>query len=323
MAVATSETSARVGIGLSIIDSSICVATITGLAMARHLRTSRFWIGGTFCTGSSTPRSPRATMIPSLTARMSSKHFTAAGFSIFDRIAARPLVRVRASFTSSGRCTKLSASQSTPNSQTNSRSARSLSDSAASGRTTSGTFTPLRFEMVPPITTSQSDLAVVDQKVGSRFQRCEDLGVGQADAACVTLGLVKIEPERRALDQFFLTVRECPDAQFRPLKVGQNGDRAVQILFDLANDAVTLGDLAMFAMAHVEAKDIRSGLVQGADRVVIRRGGAKRGHDLDIAVASHLCSFVSRRSGVCVIANIHCLRLIAQFTLPHNCPRGR
>jgi hypothetical protein len=63
--VATSETSARVGIGLSIIDSSIWVATITGLAAARHLRTSRFWIGGTFCTGSSTPRSPRATMIPS------------------------------------------------------------------------------------------------------------------------------------------------------------------------------------------------------------------------------------------------------------------
>jgi hypothetical protein len=67
MAVATSETSARVGTGLSIIDSSICVATITGFAAPRARRTRRFWIGGTACTGSSTPRSPRATMIPSET----------------------------------------------------------------------------------------------------------------------------------------------------------------------------------------------------------------------------------------------------------------
>jgi hypothetical protein len=80
-----------VGIGLSIMLSSIWVATITGLAAARHFRTSRFWIGGTACTGSSTPRSPRATMIPSDTARISSKACTAAGFSILDRIAARPL----------------------------------------------------------------------------------------------------------------------------------------------------------------------------------------------------------------------------------------
>ena len=71
MAVATSDTSARVGIGDSIIDSSICVATITGLAAARAPRTSCFWIGGTAWIGSSTPRSPRATMIPSDTARIS------------------------------------------------------------------------------------------------------------------------------------------------------------------------------------------------------------------------------------------------------------
>jgi len=59
-----------VGIGLSIMLSSICVATITGFAAALAPRTSRFWIGGTEWTGSSTPRSPRATMIPSDAARM-------------------------------------------------------------------------------------------------------------------------------------------------------------------------------------------------------------------------------------------------------------
>jgi hypothetical protein len=136
--------------------SSIWVATITGLAAARHLRTRRFWIGGTAWTGSSTPRSPRATMIPSETARISSKACTAAGFSILDMIAARPFASARASCTSAARCTKLSASQSTPSWQTNSRSLRSLSDSAASGSTTSGTFTPLRFEIGPPAITVQS-----------------------------------------------------------------------------------------------------------------------------------------------------------------------
>mmetsp|Transcript_29468 Transcript_29468/g.57724 ORF Transcript_29468/g.57724 Transcript_29468/m.57724 type:complete len:221 (+) Transcript_29468:1075-1737(+) len=135
--------------------SSIWVATITGLATLRHLRTRRFWIGGTALTGNSTPRSPRATIMPSEAARISSKASTAAGFSILDRIAARPCESSRASATSSARWTKDRASQSTPRPQTNSRSSRSFSDSAASGRTTSGTFTPLRLEIVPPVVTTQ------------------------------------------------------------------------------------------------------------------------------------------------------------------------
>ena len=153
MAVATSDTSARVGIGESIIDSSIWVATITGLAAARHLRTMRFCIGGTFCTGSSTPRSPRATIIPSDTVKISSKFSIAAGFSILEITAARPAINAFASVTSLGRCTNDNANQSTPNSQTNSRSLRSFCDSAARGRTTSGTFTPLWLEITPPAIT--------------------------------------------------------------------------------------------------------------------------------------------------------------------------
>ena len=134
-------------------DSNICVATITGLATSRQRSTRRFWMGGTFCTGSSTPKSPRATMIPSETFRISSKCCTAEGFSIFDRIAARPSASSRASIKSCGLCTKDSASQSTPRLQTNSRSVLSFSDSAASGSTTSGTLTPLRSEIIPPAIT--------------------------------------------------------------------------------------------------------------------------------------------------------------------------
>ena len=74
--------------------------------------------------------------------------------------------------------------------------ARSLSDSAASGSSTSGTFTPLRLEITPPITTSQSaksgrsrhlqaDFTVIDQQDCAGFQRLKNLGMGQTNAAGV------------------------------------------------------------------------------------------------------------------------------------------
>ena len=62
IAVATSDTSARVGTGLVIIDSSIWVATTTGLPVRRALRVICFCTPGTFSSGISTPRSPRATI---------------------------------------------------------------------------------------------------------------------------------------------------------------------------------------------------------------------------------------------------------------------
>src|SRR2546430_2147390 len=60
IAVATSETSARVGRTCVTIDSSIWVATITGTLAARACRMISFWISGTSSSGTSTPRSPRA-----------------------------------------------------------------------------------------------------------------------------------------------------------------------------------------------------------------------------------------------------------------------
>ena len=64
-ALATSDASARVGRGAEIIDSSIWVATMTGLALRRAFSTISFWTIGTSSSGSSTPRSPRATITPS------------------------------------------------------------------------------------------------------------------------------------------------------------------------------------------------------------------------------------------------------------------
>ena len=60
------------GRGAWIIDSSIWVATIAGRPAARAARTSSFWIRGICSIGSSTPRSPRAIISASASARMPS-----------------------------------------------------------------------------------------------------------------------------------------------------------------------------------------------------------------------------------------------------------
>ena len=73
-AFATSLASARVGSACSIIDSSICVAVITGFPASRQRRMIRFCSNGTVAAPISTPRSPRATMSASDSARTSSRH---------------------------------------------------------------------------------------------------------------------------------------------------------------------------------------------------------------------------------------------------------
>src|SRR5579862_7601903 len=71
MALATSEASARVGRGFSCIESSICVAVITGTSASRACMMICFCATGTFSGFISTPRSPRATITQSATARIS------------------------------------------------------------------------------------------------------------------------------------------------------------------------------------------------------------------------------------------------------------
>ncbi len=69
-----------------IIDSSICVATMTGLALRRAFSTICFWRNGTSSSGHSTPRSPRATMNASNASMISSRLSMACGFSILAMI---------------------------------------------------------------------------------------------------------------------------------------------------------------------------------------------------------------------------------------------
>ena len=71
-ALATSLTSARVGTGLTIMLSIIWVAVIAILSISRAIRIIFFCSAGTVALPTSTARSPRATMMPSLARRMAS-----------------------------------------------------------------------------------------------------------------------------------------------------------------------------------------------------------------------------------------------------------
>ena len=159
-AVATSEASARVGIGESIIDSSICVATTTGLPALRQMRVISFCTPGIRSGGNSTPRSPRAIMTPSAAETISSRMSNAAGFSILIMMAALSLIRLRASMISLIRWTNESATQSTPRSSAKARSSLSFSVRGEISRLTSGTLTPLRSLIGPPTSTRVSIMPV-------------------------------------------------------------------------------------------------------------------------------------------------------------------
>mmetsp|Transcript_7845 Transcript_7845/g.35071 ORF Transcript_7845/g.35071 Transcript_7845/m.35071 type:complete len:232 (+) Transcript_7845:2527-3222(+) len=85
-AFATSVASARVGRGFFTIDSSICVAVTTGLPAALHFSIMSFCARKIFSVGISMPRSPRATITPSLSSRMSSKFTRPSWFSTLEMI---------------------------------------------------------------------------------------------------------------------------------------------------------------------------------------------------------------------------------------------
>ena len=237
-------------------------------------------------------------MMPSEASRISAKALTAAGFSILERIAARPSASSRASKTSAARCTKESASQSTPRSQANSRSLRSLAESAASGSTTSGTLTPLRLEISPPTTTSvvawsgehsshlHPELAVVDEERRAGRERREDLRVRQRDAGGVAVGRVEVEAEARPLLERHRAGGEGAAPELRPLQVGEDADRAADLGLDLADERVAPGDVVLGAVAHVEPEHVGAGEEEIADHLVGVRGGAEGRDDLDVALAA-------------------------------------
>ena len=94
-------------------ESSICVAVMHGFPAWTVCRIIRFWAMGTWAAPISTPRSPRATMVPSATAMISSRLSSPRAFSILAMIGmSSPPIPVRKSrmpWTSAALCMKEAA----------------------------------------------------------------------------------------------------------------------------------------------------------------------------------------------------------------------
>ena len=121
-----------------------------------------FWIAGTFSGGTSTPRSPRATMIPLAASRIESRCSIACGFSSLAMIHAsdcRASSRRRTWRTSSAVRTNETAIASTPAPTANSRSSSSFFVSDGTFTGIPGRLIPLFSPSKPPLTISQTTSA--------------------------------------------------------------------------------------------------------------------------------------------------------------------
>ena len=129
---------------------------MTGFAQRRAMSIAFFWTRGTSEKGSSTPRSPRATIMPSNLSMMSCRFSTAWGFSIFaitgTRMPSSSMILWTGS-TSAPVRTKESAIMSAPIFSAKRRSSASFSVSAGRETAAPGRLIPLLLEMGPPTIT--------------------------------------------------------------------------------------------------------------------------------------------------------------------------
>ena len=258
-----------------------------------------FCSAGTSSGGISTPRSPRATMTASDCSISSSRRSIAAGFSSFTSTAARLSISRRASATSSGRCTKDSATQSTFSSRPKVRSCRSLSVMAEMGSTTPGTLTPLRSLSLPPVTT------VVSAKSGPQ-RSTRSLSLPSSSSRSVpgasawkisgwarqtrwrspSVGAIS---RRKGWPDFKSTdpPANLPTRSFGPCRsimmaIGRPVSVSIWRMDSHPRPVILRG-----AMAEIEAEHVDAGIEQGPDGL---RRGARRsqgGDDLGFSIANH------------------------------------
>ena len=241
IAFATSEASARVGSGAWIIDSSICVAVITGLPRSRERRMIRFCRSGTATAPISTPRSPRATITASASRRMSSSTATASAFSIFAiTCAVEPdaSISVFSACTSEAERTNESATKSQPSSSANWRSSMSFRVSDGIGSGMPGRLTPLCELTVPPTSTSQrarprstsstrsrtAPSSIRTSNPGWRTEPSTAGAIGRSPSLAPSSPAIVTEPPRTSSTGF----AQVADAELRPLEVCDQRHRAAR-----------------------------------------------------------------------------------------------
>ena len=223
----------------------------------------------------------------------------ACGFSILAITAARPRISFLASSTSSARCTKDSAIQSTPVTSAASRSARSFGVIAETGRSVSGRLTPLRSDILPPITTRVTARSGEVSSAISRTLPSSSSSAWPGRSAARISGCGRwtrvlspgaLSESSTKLSPFLSWIAPSandPSAELRALQVDQDADRAAIAALDIADGLDQFAHLVVRGVAHIDAEHVGAGLEQLADHRAVGRGGAKRCQDLDAAQASH------------------------------------
>ena len=262
-----------------IIDSSICVATITGLPARRQARRIRRCTVGT-CSGRiSTPRSPRATMIPS--------SLVDDRVEPVDRHRLLELGHDRGAIADQrraprrclpGRWTNESATQSAPRSRPNSRSRRSFGgerrqrndrvghvDALAIGELAADDDARHRMTLAAALD-FEPELAVVEQQLQARApsrRRLPDAEGSRAFAAAA--------PDRRRAAATRLAsaspgrARTFRCASLGPCRSISNADRSIAFSSTARIASIRFRWSAASAVAEVQPKDIDAGVKQRID----------------------------------------------------------
>ena len=147
--------SARVGLRLTIIDSSRLVATLTGVFAIFALRIIAFCKNGIFSSGTSRDRSPRSIRISSVSTRILSRFRTPRLLSILEIIVASGPAYFRNRATSSAVLANDKAKWTIPSSRPIFTAA--MSSSVSGGNFGAGSITTALFEAIfPPLRTTVS-----------------------------------------------------------------------------------------------------------------------------------------------------------------------
>ncbi len=270
---------------------------MTGLAFSRAIWTARFCTSGTCSSGSSTPRSPRATMMPSKARTIASRLSTASGFSSLAITGSRAPVLVHdlVDLVDVGRAAHerqrddvdaqaegelevravLLRHRRHGHVHPGQRQALVVADRAALGD-------PADHVVALDGDDPQADLAVVDQQPvvragvgGEALVRGGDPVVGAGHVVDGDPHLLAGAPLQRAR-----AGREPAQPDLRPLQVGEDPDGVALGVRGRADHVVHPLVVFTVAVAEVQPRDVHAGLDQLADPVRGGRGRPERTDDL-------------------------------------------
>ncbi len=299
-AVATSETSARVGTGAVIIDSSICVATTTGLPARRQARVRLFLDARNCfqrhfhaeiaacdhqCVGKLDDFFDALNSLRLLDlghqANATARNLAHFGqvFRALNEGKGNPVhfvgcengVEVDAVLVGQNADAEQGVGQADTLAVGNPGAGNNSGDDA----------------LAVALLSAQMQLAVVDQQAVARLDRFENFRMRQENAGVVAGRIVVVQREGLAGNEINLGFGKFTDAQLGTLQVGQNADGTTVTAFNGANTLNQRPHHVVARMAHVDAEEIGAGQMQLFDHCLVGRGGAESCKNFDFAVTLH------------------------------------